>query len=61
MTKIESIIFNIVETLFGTWSAVKFLCFCSTAFISFVYMMYLFTLPFRFVSMVISDLIEKKE
>jgi hypothetical protein len=59
MTRFESIIFDLVENAFGTKAAMKNYCFWSNAATAFMYMCYLFTLPFKFVKLFWRNLKEK--
>jgi hypothetical protein len=59
MTRLESNIFDFVENTFGTKAALKNYRFCSNAAAAFIYMGYLFTLPFRFVKLFWENLKEK--
>lgn len=59
MTQFESDIFDIVESAFGTETAIKNYCFWSNAAAAFMYMGYMCTLPFKFVKIFGEKLKEK--
>lgn len=55
MTKFENMLFDFNEKVFGIAVAVKFFCFCSDAFTALMYILYLTTLPYRFVELTITN------
>ena len=59
MTQFESNVFDLVENVFGTAAAIKNYQFCSNAAAAFMYLCYVFTLPFEFVKLVWKNLKEK--
>ena len=59
MTQFESQVFDLVESTFGTEAAIKIFCFWSDVFAAFIYVCYLFTLPFQFVKLVWRNLRER--
>ena len=59
MTRIESNVYDFVESTFGTEAAINNYCFWSNAAAAFIYMGYIFTLPFKFVKLVWKNLKEK--
>lgn len=59
MTKFESNAFDFVSSIFGRESAEKFFCFCVKSIAAFMYMGYIFTLPFQFAKLFYKNLKEK--
>ena len=59
MTRFESIIFDFLESVFGREAAIKIMCFFTKAAAAFLYMGYLFTLPFKFVKLFWRNLKER--
>lgn len=59
MTKFELNSFDFVSSIFGRESAEKFFCFCVKSIASFMYVGYIFTLPFQFVKLFYKNLKEK--
>lgn len=59
MTQFESNVFDLVESTFGTDAAIKTYMFGSNAAAAFMYLCYVFTLPFEFVKLVWKNLKEK--
>lgn len=59
MTQFESNVYDAVESAFGTEAAIKNYCFWSNAAAAFMYLCYVFTLPFEFVKLVWKNLKEK--
>jgi hypothetical protein len=49
MTQFESNVYDFVDSIFGEEVAIKNYCFWTRATASFMYMGYIFTLPFRFI------------
>ena len=61
MTKIEKCLFDLNESMFGEEYASNFFNVCSTAFASFVYILYLFTLPIQFIFLCIRNFIKMRK
>lgn len=59
MTRLESNVFDFVESNFGREAAEKNFCFWSNVAASFMYLCYVFTLPIEFVKLVLKNLKEK--
>lgn len=59
MTQFESNVYDFVESIFGEEVAIKNYCFWTRATAAFMYMGYIFTLPFRYIKLVCKNLKEK--
>lgn len=51
MTQFESFVFDLVESVVGREATIKIYRFCINAAAAFIYLCYLFTLPFKFVKL----------
>jgi hypothetical protein len=59
MTQFELNVFNFLETIFGKDAAEKIFCFFIQLTASFMYLGYVFTLPFQFMKLFWKNLKEK--